>query len=57
MAYKIVGQTVIDDNRNVIIGSLASNPTGVPAGTIYFNTSTNQLYGFNGTAWNPLTAA
>lgn len=57
MAYQISGTTVIDNSRNVIIGSLASNPASASAGTIYFNTATGQLYGFNGSAWVALTLA
>lgn len=57
MAYKISGTTVIDDSRNVIIGSLASDPGSAPAGTIYYNTATNQLFGFDGVTWIALTTA
>lgn len=57
MAYQISGTTVIDNSRNVIIGSLASDPAGVVAGTIYFNTTTGQLYGYDGSSWIALTLA
>jgi hypothetical protein len=32
-----------------------SNPTGQYAGDLYFNSSENTVYAFDGTNWNPVT--
>lgn len=57
MAYKISTVTVIDDNRNVIVGSGASDPVSPTTGTIWFNTTSGQLKGWDGSTWILLTQA
>lgn len=51
MSYSINDTTVIDSNRNVIIGSGSSRPASPPTGTLWFNTTTNVLEGWNGSSW------
>ena len=57
MTIKVNGTTVIDGNRNVIVGSGATRPASPVTGMIWFNTSTGVLEGWNGSAWVTLTKA
>ena len=43
--------------QNVLVQNLATDPTGLGAGQIYYNTSTNALKYFNGSAWTTLAAS
>jgi hypothetical protein len=43
--------------QNVLVQNLATDPTGLGAGQIYYNTSSNALKYFNGTAWTTLAAS
>ncbi len=49
--------TVVDDSSQIIVGSGTSNPTSPTTGTIFFNTSTGILVGWNGSSWVNLTVA
>lgn len=40
--------------QNAIIQNLPANPTGVAAGFMYFNTTTNRFRVFNGTTWDEM---
>jgi hypothetical protein len=55
MAFLVGSNIVIDNSANIIIGSGASNPASPTAGTIWFNTTTGILVGWNGSAWINLT--
>lgn len=57
MPHQVGGTTFIDDNRNVIVGSGASRPSTPSTGTVWYNTSTGVLEGWNGTAWVTLSTA
>lgn len=57
MAIKVGSINVIDDSRNVIIGSGSTNPASPTAGTIWFNTTTGKLVGWTGSIWVDLTTA
>ena len=57
MAYDVNSVIVIDDNRNVIIGSGASNPASPATGTLWFNTTSGTLVGWDGGQWVTLTQA
>ena len=58
MSSFIVGSsTVITNTADVIVGSGASNPASPATGTIWFNTTSGTLVGWNGTAWVTLTVA
>lgn len=59
MAFIVGGttQVVIDNSNNVIIGSGSSNPASPATGTLFFNTTSGTLVGWNGTAWVTLTTA
>ena len=57
MTYQVSGTTVIDSNRHVIVGSGSSRPASPATGTIWFNTSSGVLEGYNGTAWVTLSTA
>lgn len=50
----------VDLNRNqlqnAVIQPLATPPTTPVIGLIYYNTSTNRFYGYNGTDWIPMDA-
>jgi hypothetical protein len=35
----------------IVVDNQTADPTGVSAGSIYFNTTTNKFRGYNGTAW------
>lgn len=35
----------------IVVDNQTADPTGAPAGSIYFNTTTNKFRGYNGTAW------
>jgi filamentous hemagglutinin len=39
---------------NAVIQPSTSNPTGTGAGQVYYNTSSNLLYTYTGSAWNPV---
>ena len=39
----------------VTFPSIPVDPTGVTAGTVYFNTGTGKLKVYNGTAWRTIT--
>ena len=43
--------------QNVLVQNLATDPTGLGAGQIYYNTSSNALKYFNGSAWIVLAAS
>jgi collagen type VII alpha len=45
--------TVTNSTANQVI-TYSSNPSGISAGFIYFNTSDNHFYGYNGTTWKQL---
>lgn len=51
MAFLIQNSVVIDDDTNVIIGSGTTRPQSPQPGTIWFNTSTGVLEGWNGSEW------
>lgn len=51
MAFLINNTVVIDNNSNVIIGSGATRPASPQQGTLWFNTSSNILEGYNGSVW------
>lgn len=55
MAYDINDIIVIDDSKNVIIGSGSTDPISPSNGTLWFNTSEGVLKGWNGTEWVILT--
>ena len=58
MAITILGTTVIDDSRNIIIGSgtTAQRPAEpVSIGTLWFNTSLGVLEGWTAGGWVQLT--
>lgn len=57
MTIQVNSTTVIDGNRNVIVGSGATRPASPVTGMIWFNTSTGVLEGWNGSAWVTLTNA
>jgi hypothetical protein len=57
MAFLVGVNIVIDNNANIIIGSGASNPASPTAGTIWFNTTTGILVGWNGSVWVNLTVS
>ena len=42
---------------NVVLQNLASAPSSPTAGQIYYNTTTNTAYQYNGTAWVPFDAS
>ena len=45
--------TVTNSTANQVI-TYSSNPTGISAGFMYFNTTDNHFYGYNGTTWKQL---
>jgi hypothetical protein len=45
---------VIDENGVLIPANLSANPSSPVAGMIYFNTTDNHFYGYNGTTWKQL---
>ena len=45
--------TVTNSTANQVM-TYSSNPSGISAGFIYFNTSDNHFYGYNGTTWKQL---
>ena len=45
--------TITNSTANQVI-TYSSNPTGVTAGFIYYNTIDNHFYGYNGTIWKQL---
>lgn len=57
MSFQINTTNVIDANGNIIIGSGASNPASPATGTLWFNTTSGTLVGWNGTSWVTLTTA
>lgn len=50
-------QTPARHYGGVILGSFASDPTGVMQGQIYWNTTDNKFRTYNGTIWTDLLAA
>jgi len=42
--------------QNVLVQNLAADPTGLGAGQIYYNTNSNALKYYNGSAWTTLAA-
>lgn len=55
-AYSLGGQTIIDDDRNVIVGNIEVEPSSnVTAGTIQYNERLGVLRGFDGVEWVTLT--
>lgn len=57
MTYQVNGTTVITSAQHVIVGSGTTRPASPATGTIWFNTSTGVLEGYNGTAWVTLSTA
>src|SRR5271167_4756155 len=53
LTFDVLGSGQLE---NAIIERLASNPTGV-AGRIYYNTTANAYYYFDGTTWQIFSAA
>jgi alpha-tubulin suppressor-like RCC1 family protein len=51
MTFSVNSKTVIDSNRNFIVGSGAVRPSSPEAGRIWFNSALNKLEGWNGTEW------
>jgi hypothetical protein len=51
MSYSIGGITVINNNKVVIVGSGTTDPTSPATGTIFFNTTSGQLKGWDGSTW------
>jgi len=43
--------------QNVLVQNLAADPTGLGAGQIYYNTNSNALKYYNGSAWTTLAAS
>jgi hypothetical protein len=43
--------------QNAIVQNLSSNPSSPVAGQIYFNTTANVLYFYNGTSWIPASGS
>ena len=57
MSFAIGANTVIDSSGNIIIGSGPTNPASPATGTLFFNTTSGTLVGWNGTSWVTLTTA
>jgi hypothetical protein len=57
MSFRVNTTNVIDANGDIIIGSGAANPASPANGTLWFNTTSGTLVGWNGTAWVTLTTA
>ena len=59
MTLRISDTTVVDINRNCIIGSgtTAQRPASPATGTLWFNTTLGILEGWDGSSWITLTTA
>lgn len=57
MTYQVSGTTVITSSRHVIVGSGTTRPSSPATGTIWFNTSSGVLEGWNGSSWVTLSTA
>ena len=44
-------ETALAEFNSVYLGAYASQPTGTAAGQLYFNTTSNLLYLYNGSSW------
>lgn len=49
------GSIVTDDQLR--LGNFGTDPTAIGAGSLYFNTTDNQMYLFNGSQWSALSSA
>ena len=56
MTIQVNSTITFDINANAIIGSGTTRPASPAAGTLWFNTSTGILEGWNGTTWISLTS-
>jgi hypothetical protein len=50
-ATEVVFKKRVVAENVIVVDNQAADPTGVTAGSIYFNTTTNKFRGYNGTAW------
>lgn len=55
MTININDNIVVDANRNVIIGSNATDPSGSSSGTLHFNSIVGALRGWDGTQWQTIS--
>ena len=51
---KLYGKVVIQGGQ-LILSNLSSNPSSPVAGSMYFNTTSNLAFVYNGTAWNQIS--
>lgn len=57
MTIRVAGRTVVDGNRNVIVGDVLVTPSSPTAGTIVFDANDRVVQGWNGSTWVPLTVS
>lgn len=55
MTIQVNSTITFDSIGNAILGSGSTRPASPATGTLWFNTSTNILEGWNGTAWVSLS--
>lgn len=49
-----IGGTIIATDTHIVVPNVSANPSSPAKGWIYFNTTDNKYYGYNGSAWRQL---